>query len=172
MLWLLSCYNSDSRSSLSQFNTITANDEHNTLEGLDNLQLFHGKQAIAPAPYKIIVYFNGKCHTCISEMSEWKALLETQVDDINFEYLFITYTEDKEILSYYFERDSFEYPIFLDADSTFIIMNNLERKAQMAFIVDSTYRIGFKGNPIKDTASRNVFLNKIEEIDLSLSGSY
>ena len=83
---------------------------------------------------------------------------------MDVEILFITYTNEMEILQFYFEKDKIDFPIYFDVDSTFIKNNGIVNSSHLAFIVDSTNKIVYKDDPLKDSMTKNDFINTISKI--------
>lgn len=135
------------------------------LLALDELQLMYGNKNNKPYKFKIVVYFNGMCHTCISKMLQWKNILSSSGLGKKVKVFFITYTEEKEILTYYFERDKILHPVYYDFDSTFIIKNKLINITHLAMVVDSTNKIIFASDPLESAQAKGEFLDTLSIIN-------
>jgi hypothetical protein len=118
----------------------------------ESLQLIHLDSIEPLRDYKIIIFFNGMCSVCIGEAYKWSNLLISKDLYLFANIMFITYTEEIELLQYYFERDNFNYPVYFDADSTFIKLNKIQDN-HIAFITDSNDNIVYKGDLLKEPVS-------------------
>jgi len=164
LIILVSCINDSILKNNEEKDINISNLSNRTIQGLDKVQLFCGKNTKTSYKYKIIVYFNGMCSVCIAEMLEWQNLFKTWIHNMDVEILFITYTNEMEILQFYFEKDKIDFPIYFDVDSTFIKNNGIVNSSHLAFIVDSTNKIVYKDDPLKDSMTKNDFINTISKI--------
>lgn len=115
--------------------------------------------------YKVIVYIDVTCSTCIETLIDWKRFMQKKCD-WDIEYLFYVGSTDVEFLSEFLKEIEFNYPIIIDEGNIFLKSNAsaIEENvsAKIIWLINAENKVIISGDPINNKrilkAYESVFL--------------
>jgi hypothetical protein len=106
---------------------------------------------LTDAEYKILLYVDSVgCSSCRLKLFQWQQLIEES--DSLFEgklsfLLFFQPKNEKEMI-FLFQRDRFDYPVFIDRNKTINRLNHFPEKPEyQCFLLDKNNKVRMIGNP-------------------------
>lgn len=116
---------------------------------------------------KIVTRIDGKCLSCTKELLDWKDFMDT-LDITNFDVRIYLNIKDFELIRHYLERWRFEYPIVLDRDNRFELVNEIPRESEFqTFLLNEKNQIILVGNPLKNSELKQLYLKTMDTISFS-----
>jgi hypothetical protein len=102
--------------------------------------------------YKILLYVDSTgCTACKLRLPEWNQLIK-EVDSLpsnKLSFLLFFHPKNKKELQLLFERDQFDYPVFIDADNTIDNLNHFPMQPQyQCFLLGRDNKVLLIGNPV------------------------
>ena len=115
----------------------------------------------AEKPLKLVTYVDGTCSQCIYELENWKDfLLKENLEDVQF--LVYVRTLDIRVIEELLSQVGFDYPVIIDFDDTFSIVNELSpKKIEQTFLLNGENEVILIGNPLYDVNIKRLYLNTI-----------
>ena len=102
--------------------------------------------------YKILLYVDSTgCSGCRLKLFEWKQLIEEADSLFQGEVGFLLYFQPKSMndMKYLFLRNKFDYPAFIDINSTINALNHFPHAMPyQCFLLDSDNKVLMIGNPV------------------------
>lgn len=141
----------------------------------DMIYTQYGRDTIIYSPpinkYKIVSYINyAECIPCRLDLPFWKELMDdfNQNQDTTVVFYFIFRPESKKELTYFLEKEEFNYPIIVDDYDLFNKANNLpENDILHTFLLDKNNRIIAIGNPTHNPKVKELYFKIIQGENLS-----
>jgi hypothetical protein len=101
--------------------------------------------------YKILLYVDSSgCSSCRLKLAQWRQLIE-EADSLfegNLGFLFFFQPKNKKELGFLFQRDNFDYPVFIDMNNTVNHLNKFPHRGEyQCFLLDKSDRVLMIGNP-------------------------
>lgn len=119
------------------------------------VHIANNNQTLPSPKYKMFVYLNVACSSCLAEMNEW-AEISKKLKDGNCECYFILYSKDNfQYFKYLYEAyeiKKIEFPFYLDKNDCFLSANPFLIKFATGqnFLTDEKNNILLKGNFCSD----------------------
>lgn len=115
--------------------------------------------------YKILVYVDSAgCTSCRLQLHKWKEFI-TEVDSIthhSVKFLFYLTPKNVKEARYITRRDDFTYPMCIDPENKINARNHFPIKDMFhTFLLDADNRVQVIGNPIHNSAVRELYLKTI-----------
>jgi hypothetical protein len=90
------------------------------------------------------------CSSCRLKLFQWKQLIE-ESDSLfqdRLSFLFFFQPKNKKEIAYLFQRDNFNYPVFIDMNNTINRLNHFPEKMEyQCFLLDKDNKVLMMGNP-------------------------
>lgn len=117
--------------------------------------------------HKILVYVDSAgCTSCRLQLHKWKEFI-AQVDTVAKEPVqFLFYLTPKSVKEarYITRRDDFTYPMCVDINNEINKENNFPKKDMFhTFLLDAENKVQVIGNPIHNSAVRDLYLKTISQ---------
>jgi hypothetical protein len=101
--------------------------------------------------FKILLYVDSTgCSDCRLKLIQWQQLIE-EADSLfeeNLSFLLFFQPKNKKDLEYLFRRNYFDYPVFVDVNSTINRLNHFPEKMEyQCFLLDKSNKVQLIGNP-------------------------
>lgn len=117
--------------------------------------------------HKVLVYVDSAgCTSCRLQLHKWKEFI-AQVDTVAKEpVLFLFYLTPKSVKEarYITRRDDFTYPMCVDINNEINKKNNFPKKDMFhTFLLDAENKVQVIGNPIHNSAVRDLYLKTISQ---------
>lgn len=115
--------------------------------------------------YKILVYVDSVgCTSCRLQLHKWKEFI-TEVDSIthhSVQFLFYLTPKNVKEARYITRRDDFTYPMCIDPNNKINAHNHFPKEDMFhTFLLDTDNRVKVIGNPIHNSAVRELYLKTI-----------
>lgn len=115
--------------------------------------------------YKILVYVDSAgCTSCRLQLHKWKEFI-TEVDSIthhSVQFLFYLTPKNVKEARYITRRDDFTYPMCIDPENKINAHNHFPKEDIFhTFLLDADNRVQVIGNPIHNSAVRELYLKTI-----------
>ncbi|WP_289161955.1 DUF1573 domain-containing protein [uncultured Parabacteroides sp.] len=124
---------------------------------------------IPESEYKILIYVDSiGCTSCKLQLYKWKKFIEytDSVTKGNVPFLFIFHLNDYNEIHYLLKRDNFNYPICFDLDDQLNKLNKFPADTNFqTFLLDKDNKVSVLGNPIHNTAVKDLYLKQITSKD-------
>lgn len=115
---------------------------------------------------KIVVYIDGTCSVCLSELSFWREFIEEVSNNgLDCKFLIYIYTKDIETMRDYLTLVNFHYPVIIDLKSQLPQKNTLFDKRFQVFLLNESNEVILIGNPTMNHDLRNTYINVIKDIN-------
>lgn len=120
---------------------------------------------IPESDYKILVYVDSiGCTSCKLQLSKWKELIaytET-ISEGTIPFLFFFHAGNYKEILYLLKRDQFDLPVCIDKEDRLNKLNGFPSDITFqTFMLDKDNRVVVLGNPIHNTAVKDLYLNQI-----------
>ena len=121
----------------------------------------------AGAPYKVFSYVDDAgCVSCQLKLGGWQSLI-AEVDSLTggaVPFLFYIGTRDVPGLRQLLRRDSFDYPVCIDAENYIDRLNHFPAKqAFRTFLLDGSNRVLVMGNPVHNPTVWRLYMEEIKK---------
>jgi len=120
---------------------------------------------IPQSEYKVLVYVDSiGCTSCKLQLHKWKELIEytDSVTQIKVPFLFFFHSKDYKEIRYLLKRDGFDRPVCIDMDDRLNKLNKFPADMTFqTFLLDKNNRVAVLGNPVHNTAVRDLYLKQI-----------
>lgn len=117
--------------------------------------------------FKIIIYIDGNCSNCISELNSWNQLIEKNKLKIPLsKYIFIIGTQNIYMTELLMKKlDNFKGNYWFDINDTFFNSNMLDsnNKHTYTFLLDSANRVKLIGSPLNNPTLTKLYLDFIDK---------
>ncbi len=118
---------------------------------------------------KIVTYVDSiGCISCKLQLPKWKEFIRLvdSVTNKTVPILFFFQPKDNDELRYYLQRDSFSFPVCIDAQHRFNSLNHFPSEMMFqTFLLDKDNKVIVIGNPIHNLAVRDLYLKEIAGIE-------
>ena len=120
---------------------------------------------IPQSEYKVLVYVDSTgCTSCKLQLHKWKEQIE-YTDSVVLEkvpFLFFFHSKDYKEIRYLLKRDGFDRPVCIDMDDRLNKLNKFPADMTFqTFLLDKNNRVAVLGNPVHNTAVRDLYLKQI-----------
>lgn len=113
---------------------------------------------------KLIVYIDGTCSVCISELSFWGDFIqELKEKELNCGFQIFIYTEDVETLQKYLSALNFNFPVYVDLKPQFPKLNHIYDKRFQTFLIDENHKVMLIGSPTMNPRLRKTYIETIKK---------
>lgn len=132
--------------------------------GKDTTKLCEG---LFDSEYKVLLYVDSTgCSSCRLRLFEWKHLIEEADSLFPGKLNFLLYFQPKEgnsrDLAFLFQRDHFDYPVFLDVNNRLDSLNRFPKVTEFqCFLLDKNNRVLLIGNPLLNPKIWDLFKKQI-----------
>ena len=120
---------------------------------------------ITQSEYKVLVYVDSiGCTSCKLQLHKWKELIEysDSVTQEKVPFLFFFHSKDYKEIRYLLKRDGFDRPVCIDMDDRLNKLNKFPADMTFqTFLLDKNNRVAVLGNPVHNTAVRDLYLKQI-----------
>ena len=120
---------------------------------------------VPESEYKILVYVDSiGCTSCKLQLYKWKKMIEytDSVTKRNIPFLFFFHLNDYNEIYYLLKRENFNYPVCLDLDDQLNKLNKFPVDINFqTFLLDKYNKVSVLGNPIHNTAVKDLYLKQI-----------
>ena len=120
---------------------------------------------IPQSEYKVLVYVDSiGCTSCKLQLHKWKELIEysDSVTQEKVPFLFFFHSKDYKEIRYLLKRDGFDRPVCIDMDDRLNKLNKFPADMTFqTFLLDKNNRVAVLGNPVHNTAVRDLYLKQI-----------
>lgn len=120
---------------------------------------------IPQSEYKVVVYVDSTgCTSCKLQLHKWKELIEytDSVTQNKVPFLFFFHSKDYSDIRYLLKRNAFDYPVCIDLEDQLNKQNKFpENMAFQTFLLDKNNKVAVLGNPVHNTAVRDLYLKQI-----------
>lgn len=120
---------------------------------------------IPQSEYKVLVYVDSiGCTSCKLQLHKWKELIEysDSVTQEKVPFLFFFHSKDYKEIRYLLKRDGFDRPVCIDMDDRLNKLNKFPADMIFqTFLLDKNNRVAVLGNPVHNTAVRDLYLKQI-----------
>ena len=90
------------------------------------------------------------------------------LDLTNFDVRIYLNIKDFELIRHYLGRWRFEYPIVLDRDNRFELVNEIPRESEFqTFLLNEQNQVILVGNPLKNSELKQLYLKTMDTISFS-----
>lgn len=125
---------------------------------------------IPQSEYKVLVYVDSiGCTSCKLQLHKWKELIE-YIDSIttkDIPFLFFFHPKDYKEIGYLLKRDGFECPVCIDMDDRLNKLNHFPADMTFqTFLLDKENKVTVLGNPVHNTAVKDLYLKRITGKDI------
>lgn len=117
------------------------------------------------AKHKILIYVDSTgCTSCRLQLQRWKAFI-AEVDSVcdqSVQFLFYLTPKNVKEAYYITRRDDFTYPMCIDSRNEINARNHFPVEDMFhTFLLDAENKVQVIGNPIHNSAVRNLYLSSI-----------
>lgn len=120
---------------------------------------------IPQSDYKVLVYVDSTgCTSCKLQLHKWKELIEytDSMTQGEVPFLFFFHPKDNKEIRYLLKRDGFSRPVCIDMDERLNKLNKFPADMTLqTFLLDKNNRVAVLGNPVHNTAVRDLYLKQI-----------
>ncbi|GKG71888.1 hypothetical protein CE91St1_10310 [Parabacteroides goldsteinii] len=120
---------------------------------------------IPQSEYKVLIYVDSiGCTSCKLQLHKWKELIEytNSVTQNKVPFLFFFHPKDAKEIRYLLKRDGFDRPICIDLDDRLNKLNKFPADMTFqTFLLDKNNKIAVLGNPVHNTAVKDLYLKQI-----------
>lgn len=120
---------------------------------------------IPQSDYKVLIYVDSiGCTSCKLQLPKWKELIEytDSVTQGKIPYLFFFHPKDIKEIRYLLKRDEFDRPICIDMNDRLNKLNKFPADMTFqTFLLDKDNKVAILGNPIHNTAVKDLYLKQI-----------
>ena len=120
---------------------------------------------IPQSEYKVLIYVDSiGCTSCKLQLHKWKELIEytNSVTQNKVPFLFFFHPKDAKEIRYLLKRDGFDRPICIDLDDRLNKLNKFPADMTFqTFLLDKNNKIAVLGNPVHNTAVKDIYLKQI-----------
>ena len=128
-------------------------------------------KGVQEIPVKLVIWYDSLvCSSCqLSRMYEWNNIV-TYADSLaswfSIIYLFTPKIDDIDRVNVVLKTNNFDYPLFIDRNSSFIKQNpNLPKNRRLhSFLLDKNNRVVLLGNPLYNPALWALYKRTIQEM--------
>jgi hypothetical protein len=114
--------------------------------------------------YKLVVYTDGDCGKCISELYEWSKFLNDNREVFkSVREIFIIYSVNFPRFEYTTEKVGIKLPFYYDSTNIYITRNTIDEPLLQTLILDKNNKILIVGNPLKNAAMQKLYRNVLSE---------
>lgn len=122
-------------------------------------------QRLLEQNYKILTYIDSTgCTICKLKLYEWKKTIAEMNSAANSSVpvLFVMCPKDRQELEYLFEREQFNYPVFIDENDSLNQLNHFSNDAKFqTFLLDKNNKVVAIGNPTNNPKVKELYLKLI-----------
>lgn len=115
--------------------------------------------------YKVLVYVDSiGCTSCKLQLHKWKEFIAytDSVTGGKVPFLFFFYPKDKKEIRYLLKRDNFVWPVCIDGEDRLNKQNRFPSNMTFqTFLLDKNNKVSVMGNPIHNTAVKDLYLKQI-----------
>lgn len=120
---------------------------------------------IPQSEYKVLVYVDSTgCTSCKLQLHKWKELIEYADSETQGKvpFLFFFHPKDTKEIRYLLKRNGFDRPVYIDLDDRLNKLNKFPADMTFqTFLLDKNNKIVALGNPIHNTAVKDLYLKQI-----------
>ena len=114
--------------------------------------------------YKLVVYTDGDCGQCISELYKWTEFLNDNTEVFkSVREIFIIYSENFQRFEYLTEKAEIKLPFYYDSTNLYITRNTIYEPMLQSLILDKNNKILIVGSPIENAAMQELYRKVISE---------
>lgn len=120
---------------------------------------------IPNSEYKVLIYVDSiGCTSCKLQLHKWKELVEyaDSVAQKKVPFLFFFHSKDYKEIRYLLKRDGFDRPVCIDLEDRLNKQNKFPADMTFqTFLLDKNNKVAVLGNPVHNTAVRDLYLKQI-----------
>lgn len=120
---------------------------------------------IPQSEYKVLVYVDSTgCTSCKLQLHKWKELIEYADSETQGKvpFLFFFHPKDTKEIRYLLKRNGFDRPVYIDLDDRLNKLNKFPADMTFqTFLLDKNNKIVALGNPVHNTAVKDLYLKQI-----------
>ena len=120
---------------------------------------------IPQSDYKVLIYVDSiGCTSCKLQLHKWKQLIEytDSATQGKVPFLFFFHPKDAKEIRYLLKRDGFNRPVCIDMDDWLNKLNKFPADMTFqTFLLDKDNKVAVLGNPINNTAVKDLYLKQI-----------
>lgn len=120
---------------------------------------------IPQSEYKVLIYVDSiGCTSCKLQLHKWKALIEytDSVTQGKVPFLFFFHSKDYLEICYLLKHNDFDYPVCIDIDDRLNKQNKFPTDMTFqTFLLDKNNNVAALGNPVHNTAIKDLYLKLI-----------
>ena len=124
---------------------------------------------IPQSEYKVLVYVDSTgCTSCKLQLHKWKELIEYADSETQGKvpFLFFFHPKDTKEIRYLLKRNGFDRPVYIDLDDRLNKLNKFPADMTFqTFLLDKNNKIVALGNPVHNTAVKDLYLKQITSKD-------
>lgn len=114
--------------------------------------------------YKLVVYTDGDCGQCISELYKWTEFINDNREVFkSVREIFIIYSENFQRFEYITEKAEIKLPFYYDSTNLYITQNEIYENMLQTLILDKNNKIVIVGSPIENAAMRELYRKVLSE---------
>lgn len=114
--------------------------------------------------YKLVVFTDGDCGKCITELYEWKDYLEDNKELFkDVRKIFVINSNNFPRFEYTIEKAAIYLPYFYDSTNRFTECNMLDEEFLHTLLLDNNDKILIVGSPINNNAMKEIYLNLLSK---------
>ena len=120
---------------------------------------------IPQSEYTVLVYVDSTgCTSCKLQLHKWKELIEYADSETQGKvpFLFFFHPKDTKEIRYLLKRNGFDRPVYIDLDDRLNKLNKFPADMTFqTFLLDKNNKIVALGNPVHNTAVKDLYLKQI-----------
>ncbi|MCS2891204.1 DUF1573 domain-containing protein [Parabacteroides faecis] len=120
---------------------------------------------IPQSDYKVLIYVDSiGCTSCKLQLHKWKQLIEytDSATQGKVPFLFFFHPKDAKEIRYLLKRDGFSRPVYIDLEDQLNKLNKFPANMTFqTFLLDKDNKVAVLGNPINNTAVKDLYLKQI-----------
>lgn len=120
---------------------------------------------ILQSEYKVLIYVDSiGCTSCKLQLHKWKELIEytDSITQGEIPFLFFFHPKDSKEIRYLLKREGFNLPVCIDREDQLNKLNKFPADITFqTFLLDKNNRVVVLGNPVHNTAVKDLYLKQI-----------